>query len=122
MASELKPSRILAQTSRSRAVRRFSGAVANACRSSPVASCGSGDFAAGELDGRLNHGQRKALDAEAKDAQVGALDGEELLLDGLADAIGRQELLEALLGVGIEVLGVPEGVVGVEGNHVKHRG
>ena len=82
----------------------------------------AGDVAGGERDGGFDHGQGEALDAEAEEAQVGALGREEFLLDRLRDAIGGQELGEARLRVGVEVLGVPEGVVGVEGDEVKHGG
>src|SRR3546814_15773920 len=76
--------------------------------------------AAGELERRLHHGGREALDAVAEELEVAHLHGEERVVDVLTRPIAADDLLELLLGVLEEVLVVPERIVGIEGDGVDH--
>ena len=78
--------------------------------------------ALGQLDAALDHRQDKALDAIAIVAQVGHLGGIQPLLDPLARMVFGQQLHKPRLGVGIQALGVPERVVGVESDQFQHAG
>ena len=66
------------------------------------------------FDGRLDHRQREALDAEAEQLEVAALVGGQLGVEVGAVGERRDEAAEELLGVGEVLLVAPEGVVAVE--------
>ena len=78
------------------------------------------DPAAGDFDGRLDERHDEAGDAEAVVGQVAHLG---LVNDGFEiafQAVRPQQFVELPPRLAVEVLRVPEGVVGVEGDQVDH--
>ena len=68
----------------------------------------------GDLDRRLDHRQREALDAEAVDAEVALLGVEQAARDVARLGVLGEQRREALLRQPVEALVVPERVVGIE--------
>ena len=75
-----------------------------------------------ELDRRLDRGEREALHPIAVEIEVAHLGREERAIHRGSVVILREQSTVALVRLLKDVLVVPEGVVGVEGDDVEHVG
>ncbi len=73
-----------------------------------------GHRALGNLDGRLDHRQGEALDAETVMGEIAPLGGKQALRDPLAFGVICKKFGEMPLGQLVEVLVLPKGIVGIE--------
>jgi hypothetical protein len=79
------------------------------------------DLPVGDLDGRLDHGQREALHPVAEAGQVGPFPLEQAGIQLLAVDEGSDQGPQPVLGGDELALAVPQRVVPVERDHPNHR-
>src|SRR5512146_2072286 len=78
-------------------------------------------LASGQLDGRFDQREGETFDAVTKVGQVALLGGVEFRRIERTLAVTGQQVAQDALGPLVEQLVLPEGIVGIECNYVKHK-
>ena len=77
----------------------------------------SADARIRDLDRRLDHGQREALDAVAEDGEIASFDLEQLRVDRRHIRVVTEQFAQLMLRIGKQLFVVPQRVVAIESDH-----